>query len=117
MEVSKTALITSFANGRFPTGQDFENLIDSCYNDGSSSTSLSALSGQFDNTYTQVLSANSAEISQASVQQASIGALEFATITTAGEVGIDASIIVSLQPSGSAILYFQNGILVQQTNL
>lgn len=117
MEVSKTALITSFANGRFPTGQDFENLIDSCYNDGSSSTSLSALSGQFDNTYTQNLSTNDALINQAAISQAVVGALDFNTITTAGETGIDASIIVSLQPSGSAILYFQNGILVQQTNL
>lgn len=82
MQVSKASLIVSFANGRFPTGEDFENLIDSCYNNGlSASTAL-----------VDTLSTNALNVS--------------------GYVGINTSIAVSLFPSGSAQLTFVDGVLV-----
>lgn len=64
MIVSQSTLISAFSNGKFPNGQDFQNLIDSCYN------SVSA-------------------------------------------TAVTDTIIVSLFPSGSAVLQFENGILVQ----
>jgi hypothetical protein len=82
MIVSKASLVSSFATGRFPTGQDFENLIDSTYNDW--------------------LSANSATLDTLNVK----------SITVNSNPGLTTTIHVSLFPSGSAILTFDSGSLV-----
>lgn len=117
MQVTKNTLISAFSNGKFPTGSDFENLIDSCYNDGSVVTSMSAVSATSDNSYTNFLSANSAKTKSLSADQGYVSSLRFDTITVDGAPGIDASLVVSLQPSGSAVMYFEKGILVELTVL
>jgi len=117
MEVSKNSLISSFSNGRFPTGADFENLIDSCYNEGSVVTSVSAVSAFNGNTFTDYLSSQTAQINQVNAANISVANLVFDSITTNGSSGIDASIVVSLVPSGSGILYFEKGILVNYSVL
>lgn len=83
MQVSKETLYASFASGEFPTGNDFQNLIDSCFNDG--------------------LSANTAQINTLSAE----------TLQVNEEVGINSVITLSLFPSGSAQLTFTGGLLTQ----
>lgn len=117
MQVSKNILVSAFSNGKFPTGSDFENLIDSCYTDGSTVSSMSAVSASSDNSYTKFLSANNAKTNSLSANSAYISNLKFDTITVDGAPGIDASLVVSLQPSGSAVMYFEKGILVELTVL
>lgn len=82
MIVSKANLVSSFATGRFPTGDDFQNLIDSSYNDW--------LSGDSANLHT--LNVNS--------------------IVVKSNPGLTTTINVSLFPSGNAILSFDSGTLV-----
>lgn len=83
MIVSKADLISSFATGRFPTGSDFQNLIDSSYNDW--------------------LSGNSATLDSLSVN----------SITVKSKPGLNTTICVSLYPSGSALLTFDSGSLTE----
>jgi hypothetical protein len=82
MIVSKANLVSSFSTGRFPTGQDFENLIDSTYNDW--------------------LTANNATLDTLNVK----------SIVVNSNPGLSTTIHVSLFPSGSAILTFDGGSLV-----
>lgn len=117
MQVSKNSLISSFSNGRFPTGSDFENLIDSCYNNGSTMASVSTVSAFNGNTYSEYLSAQTGQVGTLNATTGIISNLTFDSITTNGSTGIDASIVVSLMPSGSGILYFEKGILVNYTVL
>lgn len=117
MQVSKNSLISSFSSGRFPTGGDFENLIDSCYNDGSVVSSLSAVSAFNGNTYSNYISAQTSQVTSLTATTLYTPSLNFDSISTDGSVGIDASMVVSLMPSGSGILYFEKGILVGYTVL
>ena len=55
--VSLSALKERFQNGDFPTGSDFENLIDSCYNDYSSLSTYNFVVSTV-NTFGKILSAN-----------------------------------------------------------
>ena len=114
MQVSKATLVTDFSNGKFPTGDNFENLIDSCYNVNSRVTSISALSGSFDNSYINFLSANSTKTTTLTATDGYVSALKFDTITVDGAPGIDASLVVTT-PTGTAIMYFEKGILVELT--
>lgn len=82
MIVSKANLVSSFATGRFPTGDDFQNLIDSTYNDW--------------------LSSNSATVDTLNVN----------SIVVKSNPGLTTTIHVTLFPSGSAILSFDGGSLV-----
>lgn len=113
MQVSKTSLISAFSNGKIPTGSDFENLIDSCYTNNSIVSTLSTVSAYSDLTITQSLSAKTSNVTSLTAASISVDNLIFANITTGETSGIDASVVVSLQPSGSAILYFEKGILVE----
>lgn len=87
MQVSKANLISSFATGRFPTGTDFENLIDSTYNDW--------------------LSSNTAEVDSLTATTITVN-----NVIINGNSPVSTSIIVSLFPSGSAELTFDQGILI-----
>lgn len=82
MIVSKANLISSFATGTFPAGSDFQNLIDSSYNDW-----LCAY-------------------------DATLNTLNVETLVVKNNPGITTTIHVSLFPSGSALLSFDSGTLV-----
>ena len=118
MQVSKSTLISAFSNGKFPTGDDFQNLIDSCYTDNSVVSSISAVSASADTTITHLLSANNTLTTTLTADIGNVNRLKFHVLDLGdGNVGIDASLIVSLQPSGSAIMYFEKGVLVELTVL
>lgn len=82
MIVSKANLVSSFATGRFPTGEDFENLIDSTYNDW-----LTASNSHITDLYAEKVYINNTR-------------------------GLTLSLQVSLFPAGSALLSFSEGSLV-----
>jgi len=82
MIVSKANLISSFATGTFPAGSDFQNLIDSSYNDW-----LCAYS-------------------------ATLNTLNIETLVVKNNPGLTTTIHVSLYPSGDAVLSFDSGTLV-----
>lgn len=103
MEVSKSELISAFADKKFPTGSDFRNLIDSCYNDGTYYEDLSAGN----------ITGLSANVENSTIQNLTATNLQIGSIYVDGAAGINASVIVSTMPSGSAILYFEKGILIE----
>lgn len=112
MQVSKTSLISSFSDFKFPTGADFTNLIDSCYNDYSVVDYISATEADFSISNTVALSSQTSVTTSLTSNNTNAGALSISSLTVNGAAGIDASFRISV-PGGETILYFQKGILVE----